>query len=130
MADELVRVARTLWIEHPRVTDHDSVLKRRAERIASAPEFAHVPHEAECASPRDIARERIRGAIECHLLASDERVIERDLGLDPQATPIRTQLAKRFSESGPNRLEHTDEATRLVKRPDSDLVDGGHERRR
>ena len=130
MADKLVGVARTLWIEHPCVTDHDSVLKRRAKRIARAPELAHIPHEAERAGARDIASERIRGAIECHLLAPDERMVERDLGLNPQAAPIGTQLAKRCAERSPNRLEHANEAAGLVERLESDLVDGGHERRR
>src|SRR5262249_43324960 len=69
-------------------------------------------------------------AVECDLLAPDQRMIESDLGLDAQATPVRTQLAKRFPDSSPNGFEHADVATRLVERLDSDLVDGRDERRR
>jgi hypothetical protein len=57
-------------------------------------------------------------------------MIEGNLGLNPQAAPIWTQFAKRFSESSADRLEHADETAGLIKRLDSHLIDGLHERRR
>src|SRR5262249_12001175 len=71
MADELVHVARALRVEHPCIADHDRVLKRGTERIAGAPELAHIPHETERTRTCDVAPERVGGAIECNLLTPD-----------------------------------------------------------
>ena len=57
-------------------------------------------------------------------------MIERNLGLHPQPAPVGTQLAEGLAKGSPHRLEYADVATRLVERPDSNLVDGCHERRR
>src|SRR4029079_14639682 len=81
VADKLIPEARTLWVEHPRIADHDRVLERRPKRIARAPELADVPHETERPRPRDVAPEYVWRAVERQFLAPNQRMIEGNLGL-------------------------------------------------
>ncbi len=62
-------------------------------------------------------------------LPADQRMVELDLGLDPEAARIRAELAEGVAHRDPHRLEHADVAARLVERFEADLIDRRDERR-
>src|SRR5262245_17375432 len=128
VADELVSKTRTLRVEDARVGDDQRVLERSAERVAGAPQLRYVAHEAEGARARDLAPEGLRRAIERQVLAPDQRMVERDLCLDPQTAGIRPQLAIAGTGRDAYRLEHADETARRIERLDADAIDRRHER--
>ena len=80
-------------IEHAIFAHDERVFERGAERIAGAPQFGHVAHETERACARNLATERIGLNIERKRLAADQRMIELDFGLDPEAVLIGPQFA-------------------------------------
>src|SRR5262249_36164477 len=127
VTDELVSKTRTLRVEDARVGDDQRVLERSAKRVAGAPQLRYVAHEAEGAGAGDLASEGLRWAIERQVLASDQRMVERDLSLDPQAAGIRPQLAIAGTGGDPYRLEHADKAARRIERLDPGAINRHHE---
>src|ERR1700686_2267915 len=94
VAHELVGEPHTLRIEHAVFGDHDRILERGAERVTGFPELGDVAHETEGPGPRQIATEYRGFDIDVQHLPADYRMIEFDLGLNPQALGMRPQLAE------------------------------------
>ena len=55
-------------------------------------------------------------------------MVERNLGLDPEAARIGPKLPIGIAYRHPHRLGHPNITARRVKRRDADLIDGGDER--
>ena len=80
---------------------------------------------------RAISRRNVSGRqSSAKRLASDQRMVEFDLGLDAEAARIGPKFAVGIAGRDPHRLEHADVAARLVERLDADLIDRRNERRR
>src|SRR6185312_14215158 len=93
---EFVRITQATWIEDAIVADHERVLERSAEGVASAPQFRDVLHEAEGACTCNLFAEALRLDVERERLLSDQRMIEFNLRLDPKAVRIGTQFTERL----------------------------------
>ena len=94
VAHEFVGEAQAFRIEHAILGDHQRIGERGAERVAGAPQFGDVLHEAEGAGARDLAAEGLRLDVERERLAANERMVEFDFGLDPETVLVRPQLAE------------------------------------
>ena len=92
---EFVGEAQAFRIEHAVFADHQRILERGAKRIARAPQLGDVAHEAECTCARDLAAERVGLDVERKRLLADQRMIEIDFGLDPEAVLIRAAIRRR-----------------------------------
>ena len=127
MTDELVPEPQALRIEHAIFGHHERVLQRSAQRISGAPQLGDVTHEAESPRPRDFAPERVGPYVESERLPADRRVVEIDLGLDPEAPCIRPKFPEGTLQRDADRLEHADEAARRIEGFEAHLIDRRHE---
>ena len=128
VAHELVGEAHTFGIEDSVLRNDDRVFERGAERIAGAPQFRYVAHEAESARPGQIIAKHTRRNIDAERLPSNQRIIELDLSFDSQAARVWPQLAVTAVLANAYRLEHLNVPARRRLNDDTNLIDRGDER--
>ena len=95
MTHEFVFEAQAFRIEHAVLGNHQRIVEGGAERVSGAPQFGDVLHETEGAGARDLAAEGLRLDVERKRLLADQRMIEFDFGLDPEAMLIGPKFAVR-----------------------------------
>src|SRR5512145_2371596 len=78
VADELVREAQALAVQHALLVEHDRVVEPAAERESTALQVFHLMHEAERAGACDLLQIRSLGEIDADRLraALDHRMAE------------------------------------------------------
>ena len=82
-----------------------------------------VLHEAEGAGAGDLAAEGLRPDVERERLFADQRMIEVDLGLDPEAVLVGPQFAEGAVLRDAHRLDDFDVAARQRARGQAGLID-------